>query len=498
MGIEPTTEILTDDDRYYRTLVEGIADYAIFLLDPEGCVRTWNAGAQRFKGYLAPEIIGQHFSRFYTEEDQREGLPKLALETARQDGRFEREGWRVRKDGSLFWAHVVIDAIRDDRGKLVGFGKITRDLTEQRNAQERLRRSEEQFTLLVQSVTDYAIFMLDPAGRVSSWNSGAQRIKGYAAEEILGQHFSRFYTDEDRAAEVPATVLETARTEGRFETEGWRVRKDGSTFWAHVIVDRILDADGKIVGFAKVTHDNTDRRAAQQAMEAFAYNVSHDLRAPLRGIEGFARILLDDFAEPLGPTGRRYAERIAAAADRLQGLIADLLAFSRLQRKELTLRSVEPGPIVHRQAEQVREIAKGAEIVIEEPLPAVQAEPAVLESALSNLLVNAVKFHRPDGPVEVRLWGERRGMRVRLWVEDHGIGIAQEHHERIFGAFERLHGQEEYAGTGIGLAIVRTGIERMGGAVGVLSEPGEGARFWIELPAGESDGQTGGGARWSS
>jgi PAS domain S-box-containing protein len=187
-----------DGRNRFELLVQSVIDYAIYMLDPTGKVTSWNAGAQRFKGYEADEIIGEHFSRFYTPEDLAKGIPKLALETAEREGRFEAEGWRVRKDGTRFWANVVIDAIRDPTGKLVGFAKVTRDLTDRRAAEEELRRSEERFRLLVESVTDYAIYMLDPMGKVSSWNAGAQRFKGYAAHEILGEHFSRFYTEEDR------------------------------------------------------------------------------------------------------------------------------------------------------------------------------------------------------------------------------------------------------------------------------------------------------------
>ncbi len=482
--LSPAENSITNE-RPYQTLVESIADYAILMLDPVGRVATWNAGAERFKGYAAPEIIGQHFSRFYTEEERRQGMPERALETARQHGRFEREGWRVRKDGSQFWAHVVIDAIRDDGGELVGFAKITWDLTERKRAQEELRRSEEQFRILVEGVRDYAIFMLDPFGHVASWNSGAERIKGYSKSEILGKHFSQFYTEEDRAAGLPGRVLETAARTGCFEAEGWRVRKDGSRFWGYVVINALRDEHGDLVGFAKITRDNTERRAAQQAMEAFAYSVSHDLRAPLRGIEGFARILLEDFSENLGSIGRRYAERIAAAAYRLQGLISDLLTFSRLQRADIKLRPVDPSRIARRQAEQVRTSTGGEEATIDiiEPLPPVQAEPTVLEQVFLNLLSNAVKFHRPGERARVRVWGETHENRVRLWVEDDGLGIAPEHQNRIFGAFERLHGQESYPGSGIGLAIVKTGVERMSGAAGVVSELGQGAKFWIELSA---------------
>jgi PAS domain S-box-containing protein len=251
----------------YRLLVDAITDYAIYMLDTDGHVSSWNAGAQRFKGYTEAEILGEHFSRFYTPEELAAGVPARALATAEAVGRFEAEGWRVRKDGERFWAHVVIDAIRDPYGHLVGFAKITRDLTERKAAEEVLRRSEEQFRLLVQGVTDYAIYMLDPDGKVASWNAGAQRIKGYSPEDIIGEHFSRFYTEEDKTEELPRAALEIATKEGRFEKEGWRVRKDGTRFWASVVIDAIRSEDGKLIGFAKVTRDVTEKRQAQEALE---------------------------------------------------------------------------------------------------------------------------------------------------------------------------------------------------------------------------------------
>jgi PAS domain S-box-containing protein len=232
-------ESLTEDGRY-RLLVEAVTDYAIYLLDPAGTVTSWNAGATRFKGYEEAEIIGEHFSRFYTEEDRQAGLPARALATAAREGKFEGEGWRVRKDGSRFWANVVIDPIRKPTGELVGYAKIIRDLTERRAAEETLRRSEEQFRLLVQGVTDYSIYLINPDGRVASWNTGAQRIKGYAPEEIIGEHFSKFYTEEDQRKGEPERALATAAREGRFENEGWRVHKSGARFYAHVVTSSVL------------------------------------------------------------------------------------------------------------------------------------------------------------------------------------------------------------------------------------------------------------------
>ncbi len=251
-------------DERYRWLVEQVTDYAIFLLDAEGRVASWNGGAERIKGYAASEIIGEHFSRFYPEPDKWKCQPEL--DTARREGHVEDEGWRVRKDGSLFWANVVITSVRDSQGKLFGYAKVTRDLTERHRSEGRLRESEERFRLLVESVKDYAIFMLDPGGHVASWNSGAERIKGYRAAEILGQHFSRFYPADDVRAGKCERELEGAARDGRFEDEGWRLRKDGSAFWANVVLTALRGASGELIGYAKVTRDLTERRAAEMEL----------------------------------------------------------------------------------------------------------------------------------------------------------------------------------------------------------------------------------------
>lgn len=252
----------------FRLIVEGVLDYGIFMLDPEGRIATWNAGAQRIKGYEASEIIGKHFSIFYPDEDVRSGKPQWELEVAKREGRFEDEGWRIRKDGSRLWANVIITAIRDDGGQLLGFGKVTRDFTERREHEERLRLSEERFRLLVEGVRDYAIYMMDPQGRITTWNAGAERIKGYEASEILGKHFSTFFTEEDVRSGKPQHILELAAKEGHAEQEGWRVRKDGSRFWVNGILTALRDKSGKLIGFSKITRDITERKQQQEALNA--------------------------------------------------------------------------------------------------------------------------------------------------------------------------------------------------------------------------------------
>lgn len=248
----------------HRLLVESVQDYAIFALDPTGVILSWNAGARRFKGYNAEEAIGKHFSIFYPRSLVEQGFPEFELRTAANTGRFEDEGWRLRKDGSRFWANVVITALRSPDGVLLGFAKVTRDLTERREAEESLRESEERFRLLVEGTRDYAIFMLDPTGRIATWNEGAERIKGYRAKEIIGRHFSQFYTAADKAARKPDRELEIAERTGKYEEEGERVKSTGETFWASVLITAIHNKSGELIGFAKVTRDLTERRAAEQ------------------------------------------------------------------------------------------------------------------------------------------------------------------------------------------------------------------------------------------
>src|SRR5579884_4111559 len=342
-------------ERVFRLLANSLRDYSLFLLTPEGIIASWNPGAERLKQYKADEIIGKHFSIFYTPKDLHIQKPKNELEVAAATGRYEEEGWRVRKDGTRFWASVVITAIRDDDGTLLGFGKITRDLSERREAEARYR-------LLIEGVSDYAIFSLDSKGVVTSWNIGAQRIKGYAADEIVGRHFSTFYTPEDRAGGLPEKVLKTAEETGHFQGEGWRVRKDGTRFWSSVVVTALRNEEDELIGFSKITRDVTERKHLLDAvqrhadelelriaereqtnaeLEAFSYSVSHDLRAPLRAIEGFAVALHEDYGEVLDETATDYLNEISKAAVRMNRLVQDLLDYSRLSRVEFALKPTQ-------------------------------------------------------------------------------------------------------------------------------------------------------------
>ncbi len=486
-------------------LVEAVTDYAIYMLDPHGIISSWNPGARRFKGYEESEIIGEHFSRFYTEEDRKTELPRRALETAEREGKFESEGWRVRKDGSRFWAYVIIDPIRDSEGKLVGFAKVTRDLTERRAAEADLRRSQEQFRLLVQGVTDYAIFLLSLEGIIASWNTGAERIKGYNPEEAIGQHFSIFYTEEDRTAGLPAIALETARRDGRFEKEGLRVRKDGTKFWANVVIDAIRDGEGVLMGFAKITRDITERRKAEetlertrealvqsQKMEAIGHltgGVAHDFNNLLMAIQGSLEMMRRRL--PSGDSQmRRFIDNALQGAQRGAALTRRMLAFAR--RQELKLQSVNVAELINGMADLLRS-SLGSSIQIETHfslgLPNASADPNQLELAILNLATNAKDAMPRGGSIVIAAHernvqnepGLKPGRYICLSVKDTGTGMDEHTLRQAIEPFYTTKGVGK--GTGLGLPMVLGMTEQTGGKLYLKSEPGKGTIAEICLPA---------------
>lgn len=494
----------TDDGRY-RVLVEAITDYAIYMLDPEGRVTSWNAGAQRFKGYRPAEIIGQHFSRFYTDEDRAAGVPAEALRRAREESRFETEGWRVRKDGGRFWAHVLIDPIRSPEGELIGFAKITRDLTERRAAQASLIRSQEQFRLLVQGVTDYALYMLDLDGRVTNWNAGAERIKGYRPDEIIGQHFSRFYSEQDRQAGEPARALSTAVADGRFEKEGWRIRKDGSRFWAHVVIDPIRDDDGVPIGFAKITRDITERRDAQAALEEarqalfqaqkleaigqLTGGIAHDFNNLLMAVLGSLELLRKRL--PDDPRAEALLDNAVQGAQRGASLTQRMLAFARKQ--DLRLEGVCVASLVQGMAGLLeRSAGPSIELTLDAPpgLGPAHTDANQLETALLNLVVNARDAMPEGGRIRVEASAARLepdaprdlppGDYIRLVVADDGPGMDAVTLARATEPFFTTKGVGK--GTGLGLSMVHGLAEQSGGRLVMRSNPGGGTRAEIWLP----------------
>jgi PAS domain S-box-containing protein len=488
----------------FRLLVQSIVDYAIYMLDPKGFVTSWNSGAERIKGFQTEEIVGQHFSKFYTEEDRENGVPARVLETARKEGKFEGEGWRVRKDGTRFWASVVVDRINDKKGDLIGFAKITRDMTEKREAQQALLEAERTFRILVQGVTDYAIYMLDPEGKVTNWNAGAERIKGYSPDEIIGEHFSRFYTPEDFEAGVPKRALETARETGRYEAEGWRMRKDGTRFWASVVIDAIRDEGGELIGFAKITRDMTEKREAQlrldesreqlfrsQKMEALGQltgGLAHDFNNLLTAILGASDLALRNADKP--DKLKRMLDGIRNSAQRGASLTKQLLAFARAQ--PLEIRQIELRDFFSDVTTLLRpSLRSNIELITEisDQLWPVDADAGALELVLLNLAFNA-RDAMPDGGTlriaahNVVLKGEPEGLHgehVALRVADTGSGMSPDVMERVFEPFFTTKTFGE--GTGLGLSQVFGFAKQLNGAIHVESKPGEGSTFTLYLPA---------------
>ncbi|MBY3597982.1 hybrid sensor histidine kinase/response regulator [Rhizobium bangladeshense] len=498
-----------NEEGRFRLLVDAITDYAIYMLSPEGIVTSWNTGAQRFKGYKPSEILGEHFSRFYVEEDRAAGVPERTLATAVEQGRFEGEGWRQRKDGSRFWAHVVIDPIRHPSGELVGFAKITRDLTERRAAEQAIRQSEEQFRRLVQGVSDYAIYMLDPDGNVSSWNFGAERIKGYRPEEIIGRHFSTFYTPEDRAAGLPEKALRVARAEGRFEREGWRVRKDGSRFWASVVVDVIRDEEGEVLGFAKITRDITEKMETQRALEQareelfqsqkmeaigqLTGGIAHDFNNLLMAVIGSLEILKKRMPQDLSLTS--LVDNAMQGAQRGAALTQRMLAFSR--RQELHMEPIDVSGLVRGMLDILsRSLGPLTTIETSFPvrLPTILTDPNQLEMAILNLVVNARDAMPTGGRIVLRASEETisvgqgplsAGRYTRIAVIDEGEGMDAKTLEQAVTPFFTTKGVGK--GTGLGLSMVQGLASQSGGRLILKSTLGEGttAELWFPVVIAE-------------
>jgi PAS domain S-box-containing protein len=511
------TGIVHEGSELYRLLVESVRDYAIFALDPKGYILSWNAGAEKLKGYTAEEITGKHFSVFYPRNLVEQGFPEFELRTAANVGRFEDEGWRIRKDGSRFWANVVITALRDGAGHLLGFAKVTRDLTERREAEEQLRKSEQRFRLLVEGVRDYAIFMLSPAGLVMTWNEGAERIKGYRANEIVGHHFSQFYPEADRARHKPEHELEIAIQTGKYEEEGWRVRRDGSQFWANVLITAIHDEHGELVGFAKVTRDLTERRKAQaraiedarrvaaeeaarqtaqlreqelrvlaeqlrqqtaelvarthEAEEArhradeanrvksqFLAAMSHELRTPLNAIGGYTELLAMGISGPVTSTQAVQLERITRSQQHLLGIINDILNFSRIEAGQLTY-NFEP-VAVHEVVEAVKQMIMPQALAKRMQLDDAGCRTDVAawadRSKVEQIVLNLVSNaikFTPAGGRIVLSCDLLGADRIVIHVRDTGGGIPDDKLEAIFEPFVQVGRSLTSAREGTGLGL---------------------------------------------
>ena len=490
-----------------------LAPDAIVIVNRGGQIVFVNARAELMFGYRRTEVLGETVEILLPERFRDNHLGHRVAYNDHPRTRPMGAGLDLigrRKDGTEFPVEVSLSPMEQEGDLFVM--SVIRDVTERKRMEATLRESEERFRLLVEKVRDYAIFMLDPDGRVASWNVGAERIEGYRAEEIIGQHFSRFYTPEDIERGKPDDELRRAALNGQIEDESWHVRKDGRRFWANTVITALRDETGTLRGFANVTRDITDRmqaeeRLKQQAeelarsnaeLQQFAYVASHDLQEPLRKIQAFGDRLKNKCGDALNDDGRDYLMRMQNAASRMQTLIHDLLALSRVASRPNPFSPVDLSAVawdvVSDLESRIEQLGGRVEIG---PLPVVLADRIQVSQLLQNLIGNALKFHRPGYPplVQVRAEVERHvefdRPLCRLTVQDNGIGFDEKYRERIFQIFQRLHGRAEYDGSGIGLAICRKIAERHGGSITAESVPGTGSKFIVTLPCVPSAADTG-------
>jgi PAS domain S-box-containing protein len=501
---------LRQNEERFRLMVEGVKDYAIFMLDTTGHILTWNEGAKSTKGYSSQEIIGRHFSTFYTATDLEDKKPERELTIAIATGKYEEEGWRVKKNGSVFWANVVITALFNENNQHVGFSKVTRDLSERKENEEQLRLSEERYRSLVEQVLDYGIFMLDEKGRIISWNEGAKRIKGYTAEEILGKYFSIFYTEEDIIKGKPAHELKVAQTSGKYEEEGWRLRKDGSLFWANIVITAVYNNQGQLIGYSKVTRDLTERKESERALresydryrrlaeelehanaelsyanqelEQFTSIVSHDLQEPIRTIKSFLQLIDMKLEEGSVLEIKNYLGKSQNAANRMRELIHNLLHYAQLSRGDMISQRVDVSELFHQALQNLRTAieANNAHIQIENEVAFIYGDPVQLVQLVQNLVSNALKFTVSGNP-QIRIRCTLENGVVQFSVSDNGIGIAKGDLNKVFEIFKRLSTEKAYPGTGIGLAICKKIVDRHHGRIWPESVPGKGTTFYFTL-----------------
>ena len=506
---------------YYK-MIEEVEDYAIILLDMEGKIQNWNKGAEKIKQYTEAEAVGMNFSMFYLPEDRERHLPEKMLEQAKARGRASHEGWRLRKDGTRFWGSIALTALHDDGGGIIGFSKVTRDLTERKASEdslknytasleitnEELRKSEERYHRMIAEIEDYAIILLNENGDIQNWNAGAQKIKGYSAEEIVGKNFRIFYMPEDQESGLPEKLIAEAVKNGKATHEGWRVKRDGSRFWGSIVITALHNRyTGKVIGFSKVTRDLTERKLAEEKqqkylleleaqnreLERFAYVASHDLQEPLRKIRTFIDVIGTNLQDKELIT--RMFAKINLSAKRMSALINAILTYSRLEKKDQRETDIDLNKLLRGVIDdfEVNIQEKGATILSEE-LPSIRGNELQISQVFSNIIGNALKFSgkKPEIKISGKIvhsdqvtdWPPSlvKGDYLEIVFADNGIGFEQQYAKQIFLLFQRLHGKHEYLGTGIGLALCKRVMENHGGFISAWSEPGNGARFHIYLP----------------
>lgn len=497
------------DNLYYK-MIEEIQDYAIILLDKNGFIQNWNKGAEKIKFYKEKDILGKHFSIFYLQEDLDNNLPAKLIEQAAKTGRANQEGWRKRKDGSKFWGSITITSVHDLDNNVIGFSKVTRDLTDKKQAEDNLKMSEERYYRMIAEVQDYAIILLNETGIIENWNAGAENIKGYKSNEAIGKRFDIFYTPEDRKSNLPDKLLSEAREKGKALQEGWRVRKNGTRFWGSITITALHGKDNKIIGYSKVTRDLTEKKKAEDKLllymreleeqnselEQFAYVASHDLQEPLRKIKTFAGLIQNNIDDK--DYVKKYFEKLTTSAERMSLLVRSLLDYSRLSKEYVEKAEVDLNVVL----EQVKQdfellIQEKNAIITSGNLATVSANQTQIGQLFSNLISNSLKFSKADPVINISSVVVTKEeisdppitlnykKYVQINFQDNGIGFEQQYAKVIFALFQRLHGRQDYGGTGIGLALCKKIVENHHGFIAVISELNKGTKFSIYLPLRE-------------
>jgi PAS domain S-box-containing protein len=488
----------TGEERY-RTLMMSVGD-GVIAIDTEGRVEMLNPVAEALTGWRQEEARGKPLEEVFRiiNEETRQTVENPVRRVMREGMvvGLANHSVLIAKDGT---EHPVADSgapIRNEKGEITGVVLVFRDQTQERTAQKVLRESEERFRLLVEAVQDYAIIMLDTEGRIASWNVGAERIKGYRAEEIIGHHFSCLYPKEDIEREKPNHELRAAAAEGRFENEGYRVRKDGTQFLANVIITALRDDNGKLKGFSKITRDITERKQAEQRLqksledlkrsneelEQFAYVASHDLQEPLRMVSSFTQLIERRYKDKLDKDANDFINFAVDGANRMQRLINDLLDYSRVTTRGKKFGRVDVASIVGQVFANLQQrIEESHAIITQDDLPVIEADESQMVRLFQNLIENALKFRR-DTPPHVHISTHQEGAFYIFTVSDNGIGIDSQYADRIFQVFQRLNASKDYPGTGIGLAICKRIVERHEGKIWFESEVGNGSKFFFTIP----------------
>jgi PAS domain S-box-containing protein len=491
------------EEQKFRNLLESAPD-AIVIVDQKGLIQLINAQTEKLFGYTRAELIGAPVETLVPQcfrgrhWSHREGYAQSPQPRSMGAG---LELYGRRKDGTEFPIEISLSPLETAEGTLVC--SAIRDVTQRKQLAERHRENELRFRLLIDAVKDYAIISLDADGLVTTWNTGAERLKGYSSGEIIGQHMSRFYPQADIARRKPDQELQQAASTGHMEDQGWRVRKDGSHFWAEVAITAVHDSAGKLIGFLKIAKDITAKRDAEdqiqklnseltqrveelgtvnRELESFSYSVSHDLRAPLRHVDGFARILKEEYSPTLPEDAIRYLDRILEAATHMGQLIDDLLNLARIGRREMKREGVRIANVVKQAIAELPSEAQERHIEWRiEPLPEMNCDAGLLKLVFSNLLSNAVKFTRKQPIAVIEIGARMTGGVATIFVRDNGVGFDPRYADKLFGVFQRLHRHEDFEGTGVGLATVQRIIHRHGGEIWAESQVNSGTTFSFTL-----------------